>query len=153
MVLRDDEPKIEPKPVPAPVSPTPVEPPKEPAAAKPEMKFASEYDTKTESVPATEPEVKPQPSSTTPAIQEVDTDLSMDAKIGFVIIGIMDHYSDIWVSKKENGVYSVEHMDGKICEFTTSEGRIKFSPNSFSGISTNIKSEIQKKFVELSKLL
>ena len=77
----------------------------------------------------------------------------MDAKVGFVIMGIMDHYTDIWISKKEDGVYAVEHMDGKICEFSASESKIKFSPNSFAGISTNIKTEIQKKFVELSKLI
>ncbi len=85
--------------------------------------------------------------------QEPELDLSVQGKIGFVVIGVLDHYNDIWISKKENNVYSIEHMDGKVCEFSISDGKIKFSPDSFKGISTNIKTEIQKKFVELSKLI
>ena len=68
-------------------------------------------------------------------------------------MGILDHYDDIWISKKEDGSYAVEHMDGKVCEFFISEDKIKFTANSFSGIATNVKTEIQKKFVELSKLI
>ncbi|MFX0027056.1 MAG: hypothetical protein ACFE8M_11650, partial [Candidatus Hermodarchaeota archaeon] len=79
--------------------------------------------------------------------------LDIQAKIGFVLFAITEFFSDIWVSKKDDGNYSVEHMDGKVCEFSISEGKIKFTSDSFSGISTNIKTEIQKKFVELSKLL
>ena len=80
-------------------------------------------------------------------------DLSMQAKIGFVFMSILDFFDDIWISKKPDGMYSVEHMDGKVCEFSVEEGKIKFSPNSFSGVSPTIKSDIQKKFVELSKLI
>ena len=86
----------------------------------------------------------------TPSISEDD---SIKAKVSFVIISILDHYSDIWISKKDDGSYSVEMMDGPICSFSITEDRIKFSSNSFSGISTNIKNAIQKKFVDLNKLL
>jgi hypothetical protein len=44
-------------------------------------------------------------------------------------------------------------MDGRVCEFSIVKGKIKFTVDSFSGISTKIKTEIQKKFVELSKLI
>ena len=123
------------------------------------MKFASEYDTAPD-LPKESTPIKSQSTKVTPmSTVEHSTapspklDLSVQAKIGFVIIGVLDHYDDIWISKKENNTYSVEHMDGKVCEFSIFEGKIKFSSDSFSGISTNVKTEIQKKFVELSKLL
>ena len=122
-------------------------------------KFASEYDAKPDLPKETTPIIKqsivdtPKPTPEPSTALEPKLDLSVQAKIGFVVMGVLDHYNDIWISQKENGSYSVEHMDGKVCEFSISEGKIKFSPDSFKGISTNIKTDIQKKFVELSKLL
>lgn len=80
-------------------------------------------------------------------------DDSIKAKVSFVLISILEHYPDIWISKKDDGTYSVEMMDGPICSFSISGDRIKFSSNSFSGISTNIKNSIQQKFVDLNKLV
>lgn len=76
-----------------------------------------------------------------------------EARISFVLKAILDHYDDIWISKKKDGSYSIEMMDGPVCQFSIKEGTIKFSTNSFSGISSNIKTEIQKKYAELAKLL
>ncbi len=110
---------------------------------------ASEYDTKVEIPKISEPVEKTTVKSTPVSIPEQTPapksklDLAIQAKIGFVIIGVLDHYDDIWISKKEDGGYSVEHMDGKVCEFSISDGKIKFTSDSFSGISTNIKTEIQ----------
>ena len=123
------------------------------------MKFASEYDTKPDPVLESKPTVKPSISTTQVSSPEAKVaskpalGLSIQAKIGFVLMGILDHYDDIWISVKEDGSYSVEHMDGRVCEFSIVEGKIKFTVDSFSGISTKIKTEIQKKFVELSKLI
>lgn len=151
-----------PKPVETPKpSPTPTSPPKPEATvqAKPKMVVASEYDmkpviTKTVVHDSQPEQVPPKESGVLPKVTVVHPkDLSMQAKIGFVFMSILDFFDDIWISKKEDGTYSVEHMDGKVCEFSIEEGKIKFSVNSFSGISTNIKTEIQRKFVELSKLL
>jgi hypothetical protein len=129
------------------------------ASVKEEMKRASEYDTGFD-LPKETAHIRSQSIVDTPMSPlEHDTapdpklDLSVQAKIGYVLIGVLDHYDDIWISKKEDDRYSVEHMDGKVCEFFVSEGKIKFSSDSFKGISTNIKTEIQRKFVELSKLL
>ena len=121
----------------------------QPAPVKEVMKTVSEYDTvpdlPKEDTPTSiiEPSIAPKPK----------LDLSIQAKIGFVVIGILEHYNDIWISQKDNNSYSVEHMDGKVCEFSISEGKIKFSTDSFKGISTNVKNDIQKKFVDLSKLI
>jgi hypothetical protein len=151
------EPKITPEPVPKPISKP--EPIKKVTPPQPKMIHASEYDTKDETPIVSKPVEKTIIKSTPVSIPkktsapESKLDLSVQAKIGFVIIGVLDHYDDIWISKKENGGYSVEHMDGKVCEFSISDGKIKFTSDSFSGISTNIKTEIQKKFVELSKFL
>ena len=76
-----------------------------------------------------------------------------EARISFVLKAILDHYDDIWISKKKDGSYSIEMMDGPVCQFSIKENSIKFSTNSFSGISSNIKTEIQKKYAELAKLL
>jgi hypothetical protein len=119
---------------------------------KPEMKVASEYDAE----PIVAPPAKLKPiEETKPAPTPASSlDQGLEAKIGFVLVGIMDHYSDIWVSKKNDGSYSVEMMDGPICSFKVTEtSKISFSPDSFKGISTTVKTEIQKKFVDLSKLL
>jgi hypothetical protein len=151
------EPKITPEPVPKPISKP--EPIKKVTPPQPKMIHASEYDTKDETPIASKPvekiviKSKPVPISEKISTPESNLGLAVQAKIGFVIIGVLDHYDDIWISKKENGGYSVEHMDGKVCEFSISDGKIKFTSDSFSGISTNIKTEIQKKFVELSKFL
>ena len=153
-------PKPEPKIVSKPVSkPEPVIKQETPKVVKTEMKFASEYDDKPDPVLESKPTVKPSISTTKVSKQEPKVaskpviGLSIQAKIGFVVIGILDHYDDIWISVKEDGSYSVEHMDGRVCEFSIVEGKIKFTIDSFSGISTKIKTEIQKKFVELSKLI
>jgi len=131
------KPKITPEPVPKPISKP--EPIKKVTPPQPKMIHASEYDTKDETPIVSKPVEKIVIKSKPVPISEK--------------IGILDHYDDIWISKKENGGYSVEHMDGKVCEFSISDGKIKFTSDSFSGISTNIKTEIQKKFVELSKFL
>ncbi len=152
----------EPKPEPVTRSvdkPEPVVVKTQPAPVKRKMKHASEYDTEPDLPKETAPiSSKTIVSTPKPIVkQEVapkpKLGLSTQAKIGFVLMGVLDHYNDIWISKKEDGSYSVEHMDGKVCEFSNFEGKIKFTSDSFAGISTNIKSEIQKKFVDLSKLL
>jgi len=151
-----------PKPEPAAVSvdkPEPVVIKTQSAPVKEKMKRASEYDTEPDlpkkTIPISSQKIEDAPKSTIEHVTapEPKLDLSIQAKIGFVLIGVLDHYNDIWISKKEDGSYSVEHMDGKVCQFSNSDGKIKFSSDSFSGISTNVKTEIQKKFVELSKLL
>ena len=151
------EPKFTPEPVPEPISKP--EPIKKVTPPQPKMIRASEYDTEVETSTISEPVekivLKPTPVSIPeqPITPKSKVNLDVQAKIGFVIIGVLDHYDDIWISKKEDGGYSVEHMDGKVCEFSISEGKIKFTSDSFSGISTNVKTEIQKKFVDLSKFL
>ena len=155
----EPEPKITPEPVPKPISrPEPIKKVAQPQP-QPTMIPASEYDTKIEipkiSEPVEKPTIKPTPVSIPKqaGAPKSTLDIVVQAKIGFVIIGVLDHYDDIWISKKEGGEYSVEHMDGKVCEFSISDGKIKFTSDSFSGISTNVKTEIQKKFVDLSKFL
>ncbi len=155
------EPKVEPKftPEPVPEVISKPEPIKKVTPPQPKMIRASEYDTEVETSKISEP-VESTISKSAPISTPEQTvtpksnlNLSVQAKIGFVIIGVLDHYDDIWISKKEDGGYSVEHMDGKVCEFSISDGKIKFTSDSFSGISTNVKTEIQKKFVDLSKFL
>ena len=132
------------------VEPEPVKKEPSPIVSKPEIKQASEYDV--------EPVIDQEAESFEVKLPTIETkpklNLELEAKIGFVLVGIMEHYDDIWVSKKGDGSYSVEMMDGPICSFKVTEGsKISFSSDSFKGISTNVKTEIQKKFVELGKLI
>ena len=121
-----------------------------PLTTKPTFKPTTEYDAS----PDTQKVTKPIPIEEKLPTSKETMDPPLQAKIGFVLAGILDHYSDIWVSKKTDGSYSVEMMDGPICLFKVSEGaKISFSPDSFKGISTNVKLEIQKKFVSLSQLI
>ncbi len=149
------EPKVEakPAPIPAPAVSKPIEPvksvePKKVVSPAKSVETASEYE-EAGSLPSIKPESKPAPS-----IHVSKTSLTTDAKVGFVFSGILEHFEDIWISKKKDRSYSVEMMDGPICTFSIKEGsKLNFTANSFSGIDTKVKTAIQKKFIELSKLL
>ncbi|MFX0139022.1 MAG: hypothetical protein ACFFDN_35600 [Candidatus Hodarchaeota archaeon] len=145
------EPKVEPKPTPTPSASKPVT--QAPAVSKTvtpakSTEVASEYEV-TEPMPSIKSAGKP-----APAIKVSTTGLITDAKVAFVFSAILEHYTDIWISKKTDGSYAVEQMDGPICQFSISEGaKLTFTANSFSGVDPKIKTAIQKKFIELSKLL
>lgn len=166
------QPKAEPKPKPKP-EPKVESIPKLAAASAPkteaskpkkasDLKFASEYDeapaakkevSKPKLEPKVEPKTEPKPEPKPAAASKTDGDVA-DARIAFVIKSIMEFYNDIWVSKKDDGSISVEMMDGPICQFSIKEGsKIKFTTDSFSDISPDIKKSIQKKYVDLNKLL
>ena len=136
----------------------PSEPTPKPAV-KPESSKLSTPTVKAESSKLAAPVVKLEPSSAPKeakaeaAPEAVGESPVEEARISFVLKAILDHYDDIWISKKKDGSYSIEMMDGPVCQFSIKEGTIKFSTNSFSGISSNIKTEIQKKYAELAKLL
>jgi hypothetical protein len=99
------------------------------------------------------PIVKPISSSESEPSSQAKMDLKTKAKVAFVLISLLDSFDDIWVSRKDNQQFSVEMMDGPICTFSIIDGRIKFTKNSFSGISPDIKTSVQKKFVDLNNLL
>lgn len=140
------KPKVEVKSQPAP-TPKPIVSPKTSSSVK-SVNVASEYE---DTGPL--PSIKPA-STPTPAIDVSKSGLETNAKVSFVFSAILEHFSDIWISKKQDGSYSVEEMDGPICSFNLKEGRkINFTANSFSRINPKIKTAIQKKFIELSKLI
>jgi hypothetical protein len=155
-------PKSEPKPVPKPELKT-IAKSESPKMSKPEVKpviekpaipiktpvAASEYDVEAEPKEPTKIDESESVREEIKVIQETPIE---ESKVAFVIKAVLDYFNDIWVSKKNDGSYAIEMIDGPVCQFNVKEGAIKFSTNSFSSISTNLKSEIQKKFVELSKL-
>ena len=125
-------------------SPSPVV--SKPATSSKSVGSASEYD---DSGPLLS--IKPE-RTPTPSIKVSTDSLVTEAKISFVFVAILEHFSDVWVSKKADGSYSVEMMDGPICQFSIDGSKLNFTANSFSGIDPKIKTAIQKKFIELSKL-
>ncbi len=154
-VAAQPTPKPEPKPVSTPepkpaITPEPKPVVSAPASTASKGAVASEYETE-EPLPSSKP-----PSDATvqlPELKKGEEKPTEEAKVAFVLKAVIDYFSDIWVSKKSDGNYAVEMMDGPVCQFSIKEGTVKFSNNSFSGINPNIKNSIQKKFVELSKLL
>jgi hypothetical protein len=143
------EPKVEAKPVQTPTTTKPVTPIKAPISPKP-TEVGSEYNEE-KPVLAIKPTKVSKPA---PAIQVSKAGLATDAKISFVFSAILEHFDDIWISKKSDGSFSVEEMDGPICVFHLKEGnKINFSAESFKNLNPSIKLAIQKKFIELSKLI
>ncbi len=137
------KPKVKVKPKPTPKAKTTQKPKtKLKAKVKPKPTPEAKQTTKVKPKPKLEPELK---TST--------AELLTKAKVAFVFISILDHYQDIWISKKRGDKYSIEMMEGPICTFSVEEGKLKFSSGSFSGIDSNIKDSIKKKFVEYSELL
>ena len=112
--------------------------------------IASEYETD-EVLPSTK--INKDVKVELPELKKAIEAPNEEAKVAFVLKSVLDYFDDIWVSKKWDGSYTIEMMDGPVCQFSIKEGAIKFSANSFSGININTKTEIQKKFVELSKLI
>ncbi|MFX1454563.1 MAG: hypothetical protein ACFFDB_04245 [Promethearchaeota archaeon] len=145
-----EEPKVEVTPTPAQPTPTHVSPVKAPIPSKPK-EVGSEYDD-VEVLPPIKPSTTE--SQPAPAIHVSKSSLNTDARIAFVFSAIIEHFDDIWISKKSDGSFSVEEMDGPICSFNVKEGsKINFAANSFNRIDPKIKTAIQKKFIELSKLI
>ncbi|UCD01371.1 MAG: hypothetical protein JSV23_10925 [Promethearchaeota archaeon] len=145
------EPKVEVKPAQAPtVSKSVVQAPAVTKTTTPAVStdVASEYET-SEPMPSIRSTGK-----SAPAIKVSAKDLITDAKVAFVFSAILEHYADIWISKKSDGSFAVEQMDGPICQFSIKEGaKLNFTANSFLGVDLKIKTAIQKKFIELNKLI
>lgn len=156
------EPKVEVKPAPTPSVSKTVKAASTPAISTPvtpvkEVEVGSEYDM-AEPMPSIKPDVKPAPAikpdvKPAAAIKVSTDDLITDAKIAFVFSAILDHYDDVWISKKPDGSFAVEQMDGPICQFSIKASKLNFTANSFSGVNPGVKTAIQKKFISLSKLL
>ncbi|KKM16703.1 hypothetical protein LCGC14_1683140 [marine sediment metagenome] len=140
------KPKVEVKSQPAP-TPKPIIAPSTTSSVK-SSNVASEYEDT-----GLLPSIK-QTTTPSPAIEVSKLGLETNAKVSFVFSAILEHFSDIWISKKQDGSYSVEEMDGPICAFHLKAGSsISFTVDSFSRIDPKIKTAIQKKFIELSKLI
>ena len=145
-----EKPKVEAKPVSAPTTMKSAAPIKTPTQSK-SVNIGSEYE-EAEALPSIKPTTLA--SKPIPAIQVSKTGLVTDAKISFVFSAILEHFDDIWISKKSDGSFSVEEMDGPICVFHLKEGnKINFTADSFNNLNPSIKLAIQKKFIELSKLI
>ena len=147
--------KVTVKPTPKPEPKPSVKPEPKPTVSAPtpttsRSVVASEYESDEPllaSKPAAEVKVE------LPELKKGEETPTEQAKVAFVLKAVIESFSDIWVSKKSDGSYAVEMMDGPVCQFSIKDGTIKFSANSFSGVNPNIKTGIQKKFVELSKLI
>jgi hypothetical protein len=141
-------PESKPEPTTAPTISKPTTPAVQTATPERKVEIASEY-AADEEMPSIKPKEKLEPTELVSKVQ-----LKTDAKVAFVIAGIIDHFTDVWISKKEDGSFAVEEMNGPICTFSIREGhKINFTSGSFSGIDPKVKTAIQKKFIELSKLL
>jgi len=85
----------------------------------------------------------------TPPETTAPLEIKDEYKKAAVILAVMEEYSDIWVSKKEDGHISIEQMDGKICSFGIDNGEIVFQVGSFSEIPAGTKTNIEKHIHDL----
>lgn len=143
--LPDLEPVGAPAPAPAPSpAPTPAAAPAPAAApvaapAPAPAPAASEYDASASFETSTEPK-----------LQQLDSIGKGDEiKAGNLIIAVLRDFADVYINKKGNH-FKVESLEGAICEFTITDGKIKFANESFQDLDPGLKKKIQAAFVELS---
>ncbi len=99
---------------------------------------------KPESKPALEKVSAPASDETKPVDAGAD-----DLKKGAVIMAILGEFNDLWISRKEEGILSLEQMDGKICAFKVENGEISFQTGSFFEIPKEKKEAILLKIDKL----
>jgi hypothetical protein len=131
--------EMDPPSVPAPVTLDP-QPSPSPVVEEPPT-VASEY-----SDDITIPEPTPLPVM-------ADSGSMESVQKGCVIMAILSHFKDIWVSRLDNNTISVEYMEGPIAKFHIEEGKVKFHEGSFSEIDPSIKNAIKVTFDELVNAL
>ncbi|MHA1697414.1 MAG: hypothetical protein ACTSWN_01090 [Promethearchaeota archaeon] len=73
-----------------------------------------------------------------------------ELKGGILLLAILRFFSDLYVSKKGNH-FTIETLDGPLCDAIIENGKIKFSKSSFEAIDPKIKKDIQNAFMELSR--
>ncbi|GAB4308038.1 MAG: hypothetical protein Kow0069_05950 [Promethearchaeota archaeon] len=132
-----EAPKVEAKPAAvetAPGSPAPaaastakpkLEPPKVKPAAKPKLE-APKVEVKP---PAAAPAAQPVPS---PA--QIPPALKTELLKGAVIMAVLSEYSDVYVSKKADGKFSVESLESEICTFRVEGDEVAFEEGSFGNV-------------------
>ncbi|MFX0103185.1 MAG: hypothetical protein ACFFCS_26710 [Candidatus Hodarchaeota archaeon] len=109
--------------------------------------------------PAAVPAPAPAPAPTATKLFETSTETKLqksdsmeksdEIKAGNLIMAILRDFSDVYISKKGNHL-KIESLDGAICELTITDGKIKFSSDSFKELDPELKKKIQAGFVELS---
>ena len=104
------KPVPKPEPIPAPMGP-------KKGLPKPVVKSTTDQTTTTSKSPsiATEYEMEEPPTIGGAAGGEKPFE---EAKIAFIIKAVLDHFDDVWVSKKPEGIYAVEMLDGPVCQFS-----------------------------------
>ncbi|MHA1726217.1 MAG: hypothetical protein ACTSXH_15495 [Promethearchaeota archaeon] len=147
-----EEPKVKEEPKETPKAEIKV--PK-PVLSRPKPEGAPPASTKITAMGQETVKVKESPEEAKPSpVKSEEQDLLTKCRIAFVIISILDHYDDLWISKKSDGSIGVEMIDGPICQFSVKEGaKLSFTRDSFNGISTKISNAIKKSYVDLSKML
>ncbi len=72
-------------------------------------------------------------------------------KMGLVVIAVITQQPDVYVSKKTDGTYEIESMDGMICKFKQAGDNVQFTPDSFTKIAPAKAKAIQEWFLSHSK--
>ena len=78
--------------------------------------------------------------------------LSDFALQGIFIQSAIDVFSDVFISKKSSGFYSMENLDSQICEFKIENGELKFNPGSFEKIDSSKKDDILANYKKQNKI-
>jgi len=137
------------KPVPKPVTKPVVRPAPVPDE---EIPAEEEYPSEGEISEAEEPAAKPRLSS--PKLQappvEVAEETGSDKgllKLGLVILSVVSQVPDVYVSKKRDGSYEVESMDGVLCSFKQDGDDVIFTEDSFERLDPAKKKAVKDWYI------
>ncbi len=72
-------------------------------------------------------------------------------KMGLVVMAVTTQQPDVYVSKKTDGTFEIEAMDGIICKFKQAGDNVQFTTDSFSKIDPAKAKAIQEWFLAHSK--
>ena len=84
---------------------------------------------------------KPEPN---PVLDDSDKLL-----VGKVIVALMEQFKDLLISSKDDGSIKIEQMEGNICAFSVNNHKIKFTPDSFSEVSSEKKEAVENQISDL----
>lgn len=88
------------------------------------------------------PAVLEKVSAPAPVVAKPVDTKSDDQKKGAIIMAVLSEFKDLWISRKDDGILSLEQMDGKICSFKVENGEISFQTGSFFEIPKEKKEAI-----------
>jgi hypothetical protein len=134
------EPEPEPEPITAPEVTEPVDEPADSECSHPEPSMAKSR------LEAPKIEIHAAPAEV--QVTAIDKGL---LKMGIALLAVTMQVPDVYVSKKADGTYEIESMDGVICRFKQKGNDVQFTPDSFSKLDPAKAKAVQEWYFSRAK--